>query len=93
MALVLIFAGPFVIFGLGLIVAGEVGNRFLARWALVIGALGVFEGFFGITNRLPYSLWSPWEHSAIYLAAGVLTLLAGILVRVREDHAVPRGPG
>jgi hypothetical protein len=93
-ALVLIFAGPFVIFGLGLIVAGlRLGNRFLAGWALVIGGLGVFEGFFGITNRLPYSLWSPWEHSAIYLALGVLTLLAGILVRVREDHAVPRGPG
>ncbi len=94
LALVLIFAGPFVIFGLGLITAGlRLGNRFLAGWAMAIGALGVFEGFFGITNRLPYSLWSPWEHSAIYLALGALTLLAGVLVHVRENHAVPGVPG
>jgi hypothetical protein len=94
LALVLIYTGPFVIFGLGLIAAGlRLGNRFLAGWAMVIGALGVFEGFFGITNRLPYSLWSPWDHPAIYLALGVLTLLAGIITRARENHAVPGVPG
>lgn len=94
LALVLIYAGPFVIFGLGLIAAGlRLGNRFLAGWAVVIGALGVFEGFSGITNRLPYSLWSPWDHPAIYLALGVLTLLAGVSTRVRENHAVPGVPG
>jgi hypothetical protein len=94
LALVLVYAGPFVIFGLGLAAAGlRLGNRFLAGWAMVIGAVGVFEGFFGITNRIPYSLWSPWEHPAIYLALGVLTLLAGVIVRVREDRAAPGVPG
>jgi hypothetical protein len=94
LALILIYAGPFVIFGLGLIAAGlRLGNRFLAGWATVIGAPGVFEGFFGITNRLPYSLWAEWEHAAIYLAPGVLTLLAGLVVRVRENRAVPGLPG
>jgi hypothetical protein len=94
LALVLIYAGPLVIFGLGLIAAGlRLGNRFLAGWALAIGALGVIEGFFGITNRVPYSLWSPWEHPAIYLALGMLTLLAGVIVRVRENRVVPGVPG
>jgi hypothetical protein len=89
LALVLIYAGPFVIFGLGLIAAGlRLGNRFLAGWALVTGAAGVFEGLFGITNSLPYSLWSPWEHSAIYLTLGGLTMLAGVLVRASGE---PRG--
>jgi hypothetical protein len=86
--LVLVYAGPFVVLGSGLLVAGvKLGNRFLTIWAIVIGAIGVFEGFFGITNRLPTSLWAGWEHPAIYLALGVLTLAAGIVMHRRENRA------
>jgi len=46
-----------------------------------------------VDGCLPYSLWAPWERSAMYLALGVLTLLAGVLVRVRENRAVPGVPG
>jgi hypothetical protein len=47
----------------------------------------VFEGFFGITNRLPSSVWRDWEHPAVYVALGVLTILAGLAARLRENLA------
>ena len=47
----------------------------------------MFEGFFGITNRLPMSVWADWEHPAIFLALGVLTVAAGIAMRAREIEA------
>jgi hypothetical protein len=84
----LIFAGPFLPFGLGLAAAGlRLRNLKLTWWALIVGGIGVFEGFFGITNRLPTALWAPWEHPAIYLALGLLSLLGGIFFRVRERRA------
>jgi hypothetical protein len=46
--------GPFLIFGVGLLVTARwQRSAFLAVWAIVIGGIGVLEGFFGITNRLP----------------------------------------
>jgi len=90
----LFVAGPFVVFGPGLLIAGvKLRNRFLTVWAAVIGAIGVLEGLFGITNRLPMSVWADWEHPAIYLALGILTLIAGIVMRVRENRAGIGGPG
>jgi hypothetical protein len=89
----LVYAGPFAVLGAGLLVAGvKLRNRFLTSWAVVIGAIGVFEGFFGITNRLPTSVWAAWEHPAIYLALGILTLAAGIVMRVRENAGWHRRP-
>jgi hypothetical protein len=88
LVLVLAYAGPFVVLGTGLLVAGvKLHNHFLTIWAAVIGAIGVFEGFFGITNRLPTSVWADWEHPAIYLALGILTLAAGIVMHWRENRA------
>jgi hypothetical protein len=81
-------AGPFALLGTGLLIAGvRLRNRFLTIWAAAIGAVGVFEGFFGITNRLPMSVWADWEHPAIFLALGVLTVAAGIVMRAREIEA------
>jgi len=46
---VVVYAGPFMSFGIGLAVAGvKLRNRALTYWALGVGAVGVFEGFFGI---------------------------------------------
>lgn len=79
----LVYAGPFVLFGAGLLLAAaRQRNMLLAWWAVLAGGLGVFEGFFGITNRLPGSVWRTWEHPAIYLALGVLTVLAGLVARL-----------
>jgi hypothetical protein len=84
----LVYAGPFLIFGVGLLVAAVwQRNAFLPVWAVVIGGIGVFEGFFGITNRLPVSLWAQWEHPAIYLILALMTILAGIAAWLRENHA------
>jgi hypothetical protein len=81
---VVVYAGPFMSFGLGLAVAGvKLRNRTLTYWALGVGAVGVFEGFFGITNRLPLGIWAAWEHPAIYLLLGAITLLAGIIISIR----------
>ena len=85
--LLLAFMGPFILFGAGLLlVASWQRNALLAWWAVLAGGLGVFEGFFGITNRLPASVWRTWEHPAIYLALGVLTILAGLAARLRENR-------
>jgi hypothetical protein len=82
------YAGPFLLFGLGLLAIGIwQGNRFLAWWAVLIGGLGVFEGFFGITNRVPVAAWRAWEHQAIYLALALLTVLAGLAALSRENRA------
>jgi hypothetical protein len=84
----LVYAGPFLVFGLGLAVAGlRLRNRTLTSWALIVGGVGVFEGFFGITNRLPTAIWAAWEHPAIYLILGLLTLVAGVIIRTRERRA------
>jgi hypothetical protein len=81
------FMGPFILFGPGLLmVASWQRNAVLAWWAVLAGGLGVFEGFFGITNRLPASVWRSWEHPAIYLALGVLTVLASLAARRRENR-------
>lgn len=83
----LVYAGPFILFGAGLLmVASWQRNPLLAWWAVLAGGLGVFEGFFGITNRMPFSLWRAWEHPAIYLALGILTVLAGLAARLRENR-------
>lgn len=90
----LTYTGPFLIFGVGLLVAAVwQRNAFLAGWAIVIGGIGVFEGFFGITNRLPQSFWASDPsaasrlHPAIYLTLAVLTVLAGLVAWLRENHA------
>jgi hypothetical protein len=83
----LVYMGPFILFGLGLLmVASWQRNALLACWAVLAGGLGVFEGFFGITNRLPASVWRTWEHPAIYLALGILTVLAGLAARRLENR-------
>ena len=83
----LVYAGPFILFGAGLLmVASWQRNALLAWWAVLAGGLGAFEGFFGITNRLPGSVWRTWEHPAIYLALGILTVLAGLAARLRENR-------
>jgi hypothetical protein len=83
----LMFMGPFILFGPGLLmVAFWQRNALLAWWAMLAGGLGVLEGFFGITNRLPGAVWRTWEHPAIYLALGMLTVLAGIAARLRENR-------
>ena len=80
--------GPFLIFGVGLLVTARwQRSAFLAVWAIVVGGIGVFEGFFGITNRLPLSLWAAWEHSAIFLILALLTVLTGIAAWRRENRA------
>jgi hypothetical protein len=85
--LLLVYMGPFILFGAGLLmVASWQRNALLAWWAVLAGGLGVFEGFFGITNRLPFSVWRTWEHPAIYLALGILTVLAGLAARLRENQ-------
>jgi hypothetical protein len=79
--------GPFLIFGIGLLATARwQRSAFLAVWAVVIGGTGVLEGFFGITNRLPLSLWAAWEHPAIYLLLAVLTVLAGMATWRRENR-------
>lgn len=83
----LAYAGPFALFGAGLLmVASRQRNPLLAAWAVLVGGTGVFEGFFGITNRLPLSVWRDWEHPAIYLALGIVTMLAGVVTRFRENR-------
>jgi hypothetical protein len=80
--------GPFLIFGVCLLVTARwQRSAFLAVWAIVIGGLGVLEGFFGITNRLPLSLWAAWEHPAIFLILALLTVLTGIAAWRREKRA------
>lgn len=87
LGITVMYAGPFLLFGVGLLIAGwRLANRFLVVWALAIGGVGVFEGFFGITNRLPASAWAPWEHEAIYLVLGTATVLAGMVQWRREDR-------
>lgn len=54
---------------------------------MLIGGTGVFEGFFGITNRLSSSVWREWEHPAIYLVLALLTVLAGLIARRQENRA------
>jgi len=86
--LTMFLTGPFLIFGLGLLVTARwQRSAFLAVWAVVIGGIGVLEGFFGITNRLPQSLWAAWEHPAIYLSLALLTVVAGIAAWLRENRA------
>ena len=88
------FTGPFLVFGVGLLVTAIYQrNAFLAVWAIVIGGIGVFEGFFGITNRLPLSLWAAWEHPAIYLILAFMTVLAGIIAWLRENRATLHADG
>ncbi len=80
--------GPFLIFGIGLLVTARwQHSAVLAVRAVAIGGIGVLEGFFGITNRLPMSLWAAWEHPVIYLILAVLTVLAGITAWLRENRA------
>jgi hypothetical protein len=80
--------GPFLIFCVGLLVTARwLRSAFLAVWAIVIGGIGVLEGFFGITNRLPLSLWADWEHPAIFLILALLTVLAGMAAWLRENRA------
>jgi uncharacterized membrane protein len=86
-AVAMLFTGPFLIFGLGLLSVGIwQRNRFLASWAVLVGGTGVFEGFFGITNRVSTSAWRQWEHPAIYLALALLTVVAGLVALVRENR-------
>jgi hypothetical protein len=83
LALAMVYAGPFLVFGLGLLAAAiRTANYTLAIWALAAGGTGVAEGFFGITNRLPVRLWASWEHPAIFLALGVLIAVAGVGIRL-----------
>jgi hypothetical protein len=85
----LVYAGPFIVFALGLITVGlKLHNRMLISWGTVVGGIGVFEGFFGITNRLSLSLWADWEHPVIYLLLGIVTLLGGVVVSWRENPAI-----
>jgi hypothetical protein len=84
----MLLTGPFLVFGMGLLVTARwQRSAALAVWAVAIGGIGVLEGFFGITNRLPPSLWAAWEHPVIYLILAVLTVLAGITAWVRENRA------
>jgi hypothetical protein len=85
--LTILVTGPFLIFSLALLVTARwQRSAFLAVWAIVIGGIGVFEGFFGITNRLPLSLWAAWEHPAIFLMLALMTVLAGIAAWLRENQ-------
>jgi hypothetical protein len=87
----LAYAGPFIVFALGLVTVGiRLRNRRLGSWGIVVGGIGVFEGFFGITNRLSVSLWAGWEHPLIYLLLGIMTLLGGIVASRRENSAIAR---
>ena len=80
--------GPFLIFAMGLLMTARWQRSvFLAVWAVAVGGIGVLEGFFGITNRLPLSLWAAWEHPVIYLLLALLTVLAGIATWLRENRA------
>ena len=84
----MLLTGPFLIFGVGLLVTARwQRSALLAVWAVAIGGIGVLEGFFGITNRLPLALWAAWEHPVIYLILALLTVLAGIVVWRRESRA------
>jgi hypothetical protein len=84
----MILTGPYLIFGIGLLVTARwVRSAFLAVWAVVIGGIGVLEGFFGITNRFPLSLWAEWEHPVIFLILALLTVIAGIAAWLRENRA------
>lgn len=84
----ILLTGPYLIFGIGLLVTARwLRSAFLAVWAVVIGGIGVLEGFFGITNRLPLSLWAAWEHPVIYLILALLTVLAGIAAWLQENRA------
>jgi hypothetical protein len=79
---------PFIVFGFGLMVAGgNCDNRMLLGWGTAVGGIGSFVGFLGSTNGLRASLLLGWERPAIYLFLGLLTLVAGIIVRFRENRA------
>jgi hypothetical protein len=91
---VMVYAGPFVVFALGLLTVGiKLDNVTLTSWGIVVGGIGIFEGFFGITNRLSPSLWAGWEHPVIYLLLGIVTLLGAIIVSWRENRAASIWPG
>jgi hypothetical protein len=86
--MVMFLTGPFLLVGLGLLIVGLVQHRpFLTGWAIFVGGIGVFEGFFGITNRLPDGSWDEMWHEAIYVALAILTVLAGIVARLRENYS------
>jgi hypothetical protein len=84
---------PFVVFGFGLMVAGgNCDNPMLLGWGTAGGGIGAFAGFLGITYGLRASLLLGWERPAIYLFLGLLTLVAGIIFRLRENRACARRP-
>jgi hypothetical protein len=77
--LAVIFAGPFLLVGGGLLAAGVLERQ------RALAAAG--EGFYWITNRLPASVWQPWAHDAVYVGIAALTVVAGLAVRLRERSA------
>jgi hypothetical protein len=85
-AAAIVVLGPFLVFGVGLLIAGIVQRNAYLIWpAIVIGGIGVFEGLFGITNRLPASMWRSWEHPAIFLLLGLATIATGVAARLRAE--------
>jgi hypothetical protein len=87
-AILLVFAGPIAVLGLALLVAAiKARNPYLAGCAAVVGSLGIYEGFFGITKLVPFVYWTGWEHEAIFLALGAGTLLAGLVAYLIENRA------
>ncbi len=83
-----LIAGPFLAFAIGLLIAGMMqGNKVIIWFAAGVGVVGIVNHFHWFTNRLPLSVWRPWEEPAISLLLALLTVAAGLLWWRRESRA------
>ncbi|MFI7589135.1 hypothetical protein ACIB24_18890 [Spongisporangium articulatum] len=85
LAIVLSIGGPFLAAAPGLLLIGLAEKvRALTVWSLTVGLLGVLEGPYWLTNRLPEADYVWWYHHAIMLTLALLTVALGVVARLRE---------
>ena len=76
--------GPYpVLMGLVALAGLRFSSHLLLGWGLVAGALGTWAGMYQFNNRLGL----PTLDTALAVAIAVATLIAGIVVAVRQRHA------
>jgi hypothetical protein len=80
--------GPFLLFAIGLLVAGSMQrNPFLCWFGAIMGVVGVINSLHWITNRLPASVHAPWATPAIGLVLALLTVVMGVVFWRRESRS------